>query len=427
VAEAIDWVNSHRWHSYMHDQMQFADATGDAVIISAGADGEVAFTRKSPGDGYLVSTNFNVANPTNGYGYPCWRYDTATKRLARLLSRERALSIQDAVDVLDAVHVERGASWTIESLVADLPNGIVHLYYFHQFDRPVVLNVATEIAKGRSGRSLSALFPEDVRQEAARRYERIRSGRSGWQTVGKAWAGLVAASLVLVVIGLSRKRQGVTFWVPVTAILGPLGLLAWLVAGRSRGAGGWRSALVEATGDVVPTVVAFTAAVLAIFLSPAAQASQPLQLMLFCGLPVLAGLLAFQGPLLASATRQRYLRIVIERAPHAWAAANLGIAGILAPGIALANLSVQMPLPPWIAVAWWASAVAGALPAMLLLLPYEAWAVRRGLRAWSVLARGERGIVTVPLRAVWWWIPLSWAALIGGMAVQRLLQQALGR
>lgn len=298
VAEAIAWVNSHRWHSYMHDQMQFADATGDAVIISAGADGEVALTRKSPGDGYLVSTNFNVAEPTNGYGYPCWRYDTATKRLARLLSRERALSIQDTVDVLDAIHVERG--------------------------------------------------------------------------------------------------------------------------------GGWRSALVEATGDVAPTVVAFTAAALAILLSPAAKASQPLQLMLFCGLPVLAGLLAFQGPLLASATRQRYFRILIERAPHAWAAANLGIAGILAPGIALANLSVQMPLPPWIAVVWWASAVAGALPAMLLLLPYEAWAVRRGLRAWSALASGEGEVVTVPCRKLWWWILLSWAVLIGGMNVQRLLLQVLG-
>ena len=71
VEEVIAWVNTHQWHSYMHDQMQFADATGDAVIISAGADGEVVFTRKPRGDGYLVSTNFNVANPANGYGYPC--------------------------------------------------------------------------------------------------------------------------------------------------------------------------------------------------------------------------------------------------------------------------------------------------------------------------------------------------------------------
>lgn len=107
--------------------MQFADASGDAVIISAGADGELVFTRKSPGDSYLVSTNFNVANPENGYGQDS-RYSTANRLLNKLVSREGELTAQDAAGVLDAVHVGGGTSWTIESLVADLPNGIVYLY-----------------------------------------------------------------------------------------------------------------------------------------------------------------------------------------------------------------------------------------------------------------------------------------------------------
>jgi len=72
VREVIKWVNMHQRFPYMHDQMHFADKTGDAVIISAGEDGEMVFTRKKSGDGFLVSTNFNVANPSNGFGYPCW-------------------------------------------------------------------------------------------------------------------------------------------------------------------------------------------------------------------------------------------------------------------------------------------------------------------------------------------------------------------
>jgi hypothetical protein len=87
VEEVINWVNAHQWHSYMHDQMHFADATGDAVIISAGADGEIVFTRKPPGDSFLVSTNFNVANPRNG-SYPCQRYETATVQLEQLMSQD---------------------------------------------------------------------------------------------------------------------------------------------------------------------------------------------------------------------------------------------------------------------------------------------------------------------------------------------------
>lgn len=46
--------------------------------------------------------------------------------------------------------------------------------------------------------------------------------------------------------------------------------------------------------------------------------------------------------------------------------------------------------------------------------------------AWAA-ASGEGEVVTAPCRKLWWWILLSCAALIGGMNVQRLLLQALGR
>ncbi len=91
VKEVIDWINSHQRFPYMHDQMHFADKTGDAVIVSAGMDAEIVFTRKTQGDGFLVSTNFNVANPSNGYGYPCWRFDKANDLLEQLIDK-KALS-----------------------------------------------------------------------------------------------------------------------------------------------------------------------------------------------------------------------------------------------------------------------------------------------------------------------------------------------
>jgi len=173
VEEVIAWVNTHQRPSYMHDQMHFADATGDAVIISAGADGEIIFTRKPPGDGFLVSTNFNVAYPNATGNEPCWRYETATKQLKQLVDQEGELTFPDAVKVLDAVHVEEDTGWTIASMVADLPHGIVYLYYFYQYDKPVVLNVMEEITSARADGTLSELFPEDVQQEATRRYQRI--------------------------------------------------------------------------------------------------------------------------------------------------------------------------------------------------------------------------------------------------------------
>jgi hypothetical protein len=426
VEQVIAWVNTHQWHSYMHDQMQFADATGDAVIISAGADGQVVFTRKSRGDGYLVSTNFNVANPANGYSYPCWRYKTATEKLSELVSREGVLAVQDAANVLDAVHVE-GASWTIESLVADLPNGIVYLYYFHQFDKPVVLNVAEEIANVRAAGPLSKLFPEDVQREAARRYQRIQAQRERYEVLGKAWLGLVMASLAALLICSIKQRKGLLFWIPVVIILGPLGLLIWLVAGRKRGAGTWQVVLVEAAGDVIATIVAFVAAAVGSVLVSAAQAPQMLQISLFFGLPLFMGWFVFQGPLLAWASKKGYLHTLLQRLPHAWVTANLGIAGIFALATPLANMSVQIPLPLWTVTAWWAFTVVSALVAMLLLLPYESWAVRRGYQAWHILSWGEGEVASANWRRLWWWILLSYAALIGGLAGYVFIQRVLLR
>lgn len=95
VKEVIKWVETHRWHSYMIDQMHFADASGDAVVISAGKDGELVFTLKQQGDGFLVSTNFNVANPSNGFGYPDWRYDKSHELLGKLMKSDSNLTIAD--------------------------------------------------------------------------------------------------------------------------------------------------------------------------------------------------------------------------------------------------------------------------------------------------------------------------------------------
>ena len=424
VEEVINWINTHRWHSYMHDQMHFADATGDAVIISAGADGEVILTRKPPGDGFLVSTNFNVANRRNG-SYPCQRYETAAERLSQLVIREGALTAKDVANVLDAVHVEGGASWTIESLVADLPTGIVYLYYFYQFDKPVVLNVAEEIANARAGGSLSKLFPEDVQQEAVRRYERITANRSLFQALGKIWLSLVLASLVVLLVSSISKRQGLIFWIQVVVILGPLGLLIWLVAGRNQRAGNWQAVLIEATGDVTPIVVAFMVAAVGLVLVPEASTSQTMQLLFFLILPLFIGLFVFHGLLLTFATRKGYLHTLLQRLPHTWVTTNLGIAGIFALAIPLVNMSVQIPLPFWTGVAWWAFTAMTALVAMLLLIPYEGWSMRHGYHGWCILAWGEGEFVSAPWRRLWWWILLSYGALLGGLAAGVILLQSM--
>jgi hypothetical protein len=433
VEEVIEWVQTHQWHPAMNDQKQFADASGDAVIISPGPDGELIFTRKPPGDGYLVSTNFNVADPSHGYGYPCSRYETAQEILSQLLEQGGELTVRDAASVLDAVHQEGGSSWTLESLVADLPNGVIYLYYFYQFDDPVVLDVAKELASPRAPGPLSYLFPNDVRQEAARRHKRLQAGASRCRWIGMAWvAGVLVSLVLLIALSLVRRRgmrgqRDLVFWVPVVLVLGPMGFLIWLAVGRNQQPGTWRAALLEAAGDVMPAVVAFAAFLALVLLVPAVSGSQAVQLALILGLPLAVSWLVFQGPLLALASRQGYLRTLGQRLPQALVAANLGMAGINAVAAPLVNKSLRtcsiFPSPGRAFGALWAILVLGALLGGLLLFIYEMWAVRRGFQAWSVLASGKGEARSPSWRRLWWWILLSYAALFGGLVTSVILQQ----
>ncbi|MBU7048566.1 MAG: hypothetical protein HXS54_19200 [Theionarchaea archaeon] len=159
VAQSLDWGTS------MSEQMHFADATGDAVVLSAGKDGELAVTRKD--HQYLVSTNFNKANPENGE-YPCWRYETA----AEMLENRDDYTISYVESILNAIHKEGICVNTIITYIFDLRTGDGYVYYFNQVDDVVEFNIATELAdmgegNTRSYYTFTNLFSQETLNEAA--------------------------------------------------------------------------------------------------------------------------------------------------------------------------------------------------------------------------------------------------------------------
>jgi hypothetical protein len=151
--------------------------------------------------------------------------------------------------------------------------------------------------------------------------------------------------------------------------------------------------------------------------------------MLFFSLPQFIGLVVFQGPLLNTATGEGYQHTLFRRLPHDWVTVNLGMAGVFVLAFPLVNISLQtcsvIPLNPLTLSVWWGFAVLGTLAAMVLLLFYEGWAVRRDFRAWAVLASGDGQVTTPSWRVLWWWILLSLVILFGGAAAGVMIQQVL--
>ena len=160
VEEVIELSQQYDWGRHMYYQVLFADATGDAVVISPGHDGELAFKRKREGNSYLVATNFNLSNRAHG-AYPCERYERSVVMLERTKTGT-GLTPELCRDVLHSVSQREATSFTLYSNVIDPSNGLVYLYYMRQYDEVAILNVADELAKGDAVHGIRDLFSEQT-------------------------------------------------------------------------------------------------------------------------------------------------------------------------------------------------------------------------------------------------------------------------
>lgn len=203
VEEALSIAHSYSWGAELRNQWFFADASGEAVVISAGTDGELAFTRKLSGDGYLISTNINRSNEE--LVRDCRRYRIIDRMLSRLLDRGE-ISIDAFTQILDAAHQQAvflrdGVLLnTVYSNIFDLQTRRITLYYWFQFGQPLTLELHEELARGPLRVRVSSLFPEAIVRRAGEindgHLERIERWRSfPWLQAGVVLALLGALSV----------------------------------------------------------------------------------------------------------------------------------------------------------------------------------------------------------------------------------------
>jgi len=85
----------------------FADASGNAAVISPSPDGELTITRKAEGAHMFVASTFNVADPDQFIGRDSFvRYDAAREKIEQITLREN-LSAKSFTSVLQAVSRQR--------------------------------------------------------------------------------------------------------------------------------------------------------------------------------------------------------------------------------------------------------------------------------------------------------------------------------
>jgi hypothetical protein len=392
VEEAIAFALKYNWGTEMGGQIHLADASGDAAVISAGPDRELAITRKPQGDGFLVSTNFNLADHRSTPS-GCWRYDTATSMLGQL-SKKADLTIEFARDILDATHQESASVNTVYSNVFDLQNGVIYLYHWYQFDEVVTLDVDQLTTAHPISAPIRDLFSPETVQRADLAYQAHQQALTSGKTAAWVWLAATAVSLLLVLVDLARRDRG--YWrtalirLFVVAFLGPLGLLADILVYRRSlpshvspsSSAKLRSAIGSAMYSAAGYALTWLLALLYfIFFLPNPTPAQVL--LATFGIPPVVGMLVLRTPLVSAQWGLGYGKTLLRLAIPEFASAAAAFAGMFPVLFLLDNHWFPGPFDVadprfWLLISF--TALGGTLPVILLNL----WTARRNLRGLPV-------------------------------------------
>ena len=155
VDEVINLVRKYSNFLYATNaQIMFGDRFGNSIIIEGGN-----ILKKE--NSYQIMTNFRqTTEDFNEGNIPCGRYEIANS----LLKESPEISKELFQNILESVHQE-GPYSTVYSNIYDLKNGIIYLYYFHNFFDEVTLDISNELLKGERIVKLDSLFRRNFAAE----------------------------------------------------------------------------------------------------------------------------------------------------------------------------------------------------------------------------------------------------------------------
>ena len=436
VEEVINAVKSYSWEKAWRAQLHVADGTGDAVVISAGPDGEMAFTRKQKGDGFLVSTNFNLANHANGR-YPCRRYDTATEMLGNVGIKEK-LTHEYVQSILSAVHQEGASVNTVYSNIFDLKKRIIYLYHSHQFNEVVQLNVSSELAKAPSRIRIEDLFSQETVDNAKRQNYEYQKNIIVWQRVVWIWIFISAVSTILLIWDFKHRTKAPwriqMVWVLATILYGPIGLMTYMVTyrqsqrtvGMEAETATWQMVLSESLFSVVAPAIGLSLAFASFYLVLSVSESTIWSLAArLYGLPLLVGLFFFRAPLIDHFIESRYWRAVRRRFVSEVIVQNFVLCGMLpVMGILFVYGENNMGLRGPANVLFWGAVCIGGIAGALTVFPYNYFISRyrtshpeTNLYAHQSNRQIRKGVEFLTLRNSWVLFLLSFIVLGGSLFI----------
>jgi len=170
ISEVIEYKTTYSLYQQEGSiQSMYIDTSGESLVYNIGLDGEFDFFIEN--ETFQIISNFYLDDPSRGNpnSDAIRRYNAAEEKLNYIVTNEN-ITIETIATVLDAAHFEGPLVNTLYSNIFDVTNGDIYLYYFHQFDEVVILNLEEELTKGWHTYRISDLFTQELKDKAFNEY-----------------------------------------------------------------------------------------------------------------------------------------------------------------------------------------------------------------------------------------------------------------
>jgi len=142
-------------------QIMYADAAGDAAILSPGLDGEMAIARQSEDSSVLVAATFNTAAPEQFIGRDSFvRHRDGQEALTELIDADE-LSIATFSGIVEQVSRSRpyafNGSYTMYATTYDLTSRIAYVYVLCNYTAPIIIDLREELQKTHEDRRVGVV------------------------------------------------------------------------------------------------------------------------------------------------------------------------------------------------------------------------------------------------------------------------------
>ncbi len=147
LEEALVIFSAQYCQDQYNAQYLVGDSSGHSIIV----EGDSIISKEND---YQLMTNFYHSNPDLA-GYPCWRYEAASEILSDMNEPTPYLM----GSVLSATHQE-GKYPTQYSVIYDLKQCLVYLFYYHNYEEYLLIDLQEELSKGKRNYGIPRLFSQ---------------------------------------------------------------------------------------------------------------------------------------------------------------------------------------------------------------------------------------------------------------------------